>query len=138
MRKTTKMFASLALAAILGTSMAACSSTPEENTTSACDSYTTFVNAVGDVNTALTSGSTIGDIRDARDKAASAYEELNKNLDEVSQDRVDALDAAWEGLDKAVTGLDKDMTIPEAKDALTGNVSKLASAQSELNADLKC
>lgn len=138
MRSTTTMFASVALAAVLGTSMAACSSTPEENTVSACDSYTTFVNAVGDVNTALASGSTIGDIQDARDKAAKAYDELNKNLDKVSQDRVDALGSAWKDLDKAVTGLDKDLTVPEAKAALNGNISELASAQSELNADLKC
>lgn len=138
MRKTTKLMASLALAAALGTSLAACSSSPEENTASACDSYAAFVGAVAEVKTSLSSSSTVGEIKAARDKVTTAYTELNTALDKVGSDRADTLAAAWKDLDSAISGMDEGLTVPEAKEALQGDLGKVESAQTGLDADLKC
>lgn len=138
MRKTTKLFTSLAMTIALGASLAACSASPEENSKAACDSYAAFVGAVAEVKTSLTSGSTVGDIQSARDKVSTAYTELQKSLDKVSGDRKNELDAAWKDLDKAVSDVDKNLTIPQAAESLSAPVAKVEAAQSDLNKDLTC
>lgn len=138
MRKTTKLFTSLAMTIALGASLAACSASPEENSKAACDSYAAFVGAVAEVKTSLTSGSTVGDIQSARDKVSTAYTELQKSLDKVSSDRKDELDAAWKELDKAVSDVDKNLTIPQAAESLSAPVAKVEAAQTDLNKDLTC
>lgn len=138
MRKTTKLFTSLAMTLALGASLAACSASPEENSKAACDSYAAFVGAVAEVKTSLTSGSTVGDIQSARDKVTTAYTDLQKSLDKVSSDRKGELESAWKDLDKAVSDVDKNLTVPQAKDTLTAPVQKVEEAQTALNKDLTC
>lgn len=138
MRNTGKTFTSLSLTALLAVSLAACSSTPQENTKAACDSYTAFSTAVSGLKTSLDSGSTVGDIQSARDKVSSTYSDLQKSLDKVSEDRKNALDSAWNDLNKAVSDVSPDMTVPEAKASLTDDVAKVAAAQTAVNEDLKC
>ncbi|MGL3805739.1 hypothetical protein ACSYDW_06530 [Paeniglutamicibacter sp. R2-26] len=138
MRKTAKLFTSLTLTAVLGASLAACSSTPEENTAAACDSYAAFVGAVAEVKTSLTSAPTVGEIKEARDKVASSYADLQKSLEKVEADRKDALDAAWKNLDKAVSDVDSDMTVPQAKDSVSDDIAGVETAQKGISEALKC
>ncbi|GAA1495134.1 hypothetical protein [Paeniglutamicibacter kerguelensis] len=138
MRKSTKLFTSLAMTVALGASLAACSSTPEENTAAACDSYAAFVGAVAEVKTSLNSGSNIGAIQAARDKVKAAYSDLEKSLEKVGEDRRDAFETAWDDLDKAVSDVDPDMTVPEAKASLSDNIAQVETAQKNLNDELGC
>lgn len=138
MRNTTKMFTSLTLTALVGVSLAACSSTPQENTSAACDSYAAFVGSVTEVKTSLDSASTVGDIQAARDKVASSYADLQKSLDKVAEDRKDALDTAWNDLNKAVSNVSSSMTVPEAKASVSDDVAKVEAAQKAVGEDLKC
>ncbi|GAA1495040.1 hypothetical protein [Paeniglutamicibacter kerguelensis] len=138
MRNTTKMFTSLTLTALLGVSLAACSSTPEENTAAACESYAAFVGSVAEVKTSLDSGSTVGDIQAARDKVASTYDDLRKSMENVAEDRKGELDTAWNDLNKAVNDVSSSMTVPEAKASLSDDVAKVEAAQEAVGEDLKC
>ncbi|MFF5792479.1 hypothetical protein ACFY5D_10545 [Paeniglutamicibacter sp. NPDC012692] len=137
MRKTTKLFTSLAMTLALGASLAACSS-PEENSSAACDSYAKLVGSVAEVKTSLTSASSVNDIQAAHEKVKTSYADLQKSLDKVSGDRKEAFDAAWKDFDKAVSDVDKNLTVPQAKEALADDVAKIQAAQTELNKDLTC
>lgn len=138
MRKNTKLFTSLAMTIALGASLASCSTTPEENTAAACDSYAAFVGAVAEVKTSLNSASSVGVIQAARDKVKAAYTDLEESLEKVSDDRKDAFEAAWNDLDKAVSDVDEDMTVPQAKAALSDNIAQVETAQKNLNEELSC
>ena len=80
----------------------------------------------------------MNDIQAARDKVKTSYTELQKSLDKVSGDRKDAFDAAWKDFDKAVSDVDKNLTVPQAKEALADDVAKIEAAQTDLNKDLTC
>ncbi|MGL3805670.1 hypothetical protein ACSYDW_06185 [Paeniglutamicibacter sp. R2-26] len=138
MRKSTKLFTSMAVIAALGLPLSACSSSPQENASAACDSYAALVGAVAEVKTTLSSGSSIGEIQAARDKVKAAYTDLEKSLDKVGADRKEAVDAAVKDFDKAVSDVDKNLTVPQAKEALSDDIAKVEAAQADLKKDLAC
>lgn len=137
-----KKFAKSALALTFGTALAfsatACSSTPAENEATACDAYKGFVEAVAGVQATVDGTSSVGEIREAREKVASAYKELEGELDKVSADRKEALASSWEDLNKQVEDLDENLSVPEAKAAVTDQLTALQAAQTSVNTDLSC
>lgn len=138
MRKSIQIITAVSLAASLGLSLGACSSSPSENKASACQAHTAFVDAVAGVQNSLDSSSTLAEIKAARDTVKTAYTELNKELDKVGSDQVKALETAWEDLDKAVSGLDDKLTVPEAKVALEDSMAEVKAAQDKIESGLTC
>ncbi|PYI38044.1 hypothetical protein CVS30_12555 [Arthrobacter psychrolactophilus] len=138
MRTSLRIISALSLTATLALSVAACSSSPEENTASACSAQTAFVTAVNEVKTSLDESSTLAEIKVARDKVSTAYSTLNKELDNVGSDQAKELETAWKDLDKAVSDLDDGLTVPQAKDALSGSLSKVENAQTAVKTGLDC
>ena len=138
MRKAIQIITAVSLAASLGLSLGACSSSPSENKASACQANTAFVEAVAGVQNSLNSSSTLAEIKTARDKVKTAYTELNKQLDKVGSDQAKALETAWEDLDKAVSGLDDKLTVPEAKVALEDSLAQVKNAQDKIESGLTC
>lgn len=122
----------------LALSLAACSSTAQENETSACDAYTALVGSVDDARASLSTSSSVGDITDARDEIKTSYENLQTALDKVGKDRSDALASAWGEFDKAVDGIDSDLTVPEAAASLQEEVAGIEAAQQKLDEVLSC
>lgn len=138
MAAISKLITSLTLTVALGASTAACSSSPVENVAEACDSYEALVGAVAEVKTAIGSGSTIGEIREARDEVKTAYADLEGSLEDVSGDRLESFEEAWKDLDHAVSELDENLTVPQARDALSEDFEDLETAHAALSEDLSC
>lgn len=138
MKKQFRSALALAFGAALALTATACSSTPEENEAGACDAYKNFVEAVAGVQATVDGSSSVGDIREAREKVATTYKELEGSLDKVSADRKEALSGSWEQLSKAIEDLDENLSVPEAKTAISDEITALQSAQTSANADLKC
>ncbi|GGL81192.1 hypothetical protein [Glutamicibacter protophormiae] len=138
MNKHIKSALALAFGASLALSATACSSSPAENEAGACTAYNDFVAAVAGVQATVDGSSSVGEIREAREKVATTYKELEGNLDKVSADRKQALADSWEQLNKKIEDLDKDLSVPEAKAAISDELAALKSAQTSANTDLKC
>lgn len=138
MRKTTKGVGAALMCLALGVSLGACSSTPEENESAACDSYAAFAGTVAEVRTSLNSDSSIAEIKDGSDKVKDAYADLKESIGTVSADRQEALDEAWTSLDTAISDLDADLSVPEAKNAIESDLETVEMAQAEVKSDLSC
>lgn len=138
MNKHIKSALALAFGASLALSATACSPSPAENEAGACTAYNDFVAAVAGVQATVDGSSSVGEIREAREKVATTYKELEGNLDKVSADRKQALADSWEQLNKKIEDLDKDLSVPEAKAAISDELAALKSAQTSANTDLKC
>ncbi|MBP2414369.1 hypothetical protein JOF48_003168 [Arthrobacter stackebrandtii] len=138
MRKAIQIITAVSLAASLGLSLGACSSSPSENKAAACQANTAFVEAVTGVQNSLDSSSTLAEIKAARDTVKTAYTELDKQLDKVGSDQVKALETAWKDLDDAVSGLDDNLTVPEAKVALEDSLAQVKNAQDKIESGLTC
>lgn len=138
MNKHIKSALALAFGASLALSATACSSTPAENEAGACEAYNEFVAAVAGVQATIDGSSSVGEIREAREKVATTYKELEGKLDKVSADRKQAMADSWEQLNKKIEDLDENLSVPEAKAALTEDLTALKDAQTSANDDLKC
>ena len=135
----TRPALAVALGAAFALTAAACgSTTPEENTASACAAYSEFTGAVSQARESLDSSSTMEEIRAERDNMAAKFKDLDAALENVSADRRTALDEAWKTFDENVTNLDESMTVPEAVDSLTGELDRVRDARADLQADLGC
>lgn len=138
MHKPVRLIFSLGVSAALALSLSACSSDPEENETKACDAYAAYVGAVTEARVSLSSSSSVGEIREARDNVADKYEDLQSALDDVEQDRINALETSWNSYTDAVDDVDSDLTVPQAADELAPAVDQLEQAQADLGASLDC
>ncbi|MFC9515561.1 hypothetical protein ACFTSD_07535 [Nocardiaceae bacterium NPDC056970] len=137
-----KLLATTFVAGALMLTAAGCSSDDDnssaDNVAAACDSYAAFVGAVSGAQTSLDASSTLGEISDTRDEVAGAHDDLVASVTTVSQDRLDALSAAWTEYDQAVTDLDPNLTVPAAAQQLRGNVAAIVVAQNALGSSLGC
>lgn len=133
-----RILAAPLLSGALAVSLVGCGSSPEENAQDACAAYETFTQSVTQATTSLSASSTIEEITDARDAVQSAYTDLDAALDNVSQDRRQALADAWESFNDAVSDTDDSLTVPEAVASLRDEVANLETARAALGEDLTC
>jgi len=117
--------------------LGACSGSSAEKEEAACDSYATFADAVSQLDT-LDKSSSVDEINAVRDDVATAYEDFRADLDEVAEDRAEALEDAWTEFRKAVDDIDGDATVPEAAASLQEEVSAIQSARAEAAEELSC
>ena len=119
--------------------LAACGSDePEENTAQACEAADEFATALNDLEGTLSPSATVEEIRDARDAAGAAHERLDESAEDVAEDRVGALDDAWEQLSDAVQDIDDDMTVSAAVDSLRDDVAQIRAARDDLTEQMAC
>lgn len=138
MNKPIRLAVSLGFTAAMALSLSACSSDPAENEAKACDAYASYVGAVAEARVSLSSSSSVGEIRDARDNVAKKYEDLQSAANDVEKDRVKALEESWNNYTDAVDDVNDDATVPQAADEVTPAVDQLEQAQANLGASLNC
>jgi len=124
---------------IAGVLLASCSSdTPAENTEQACAHAEELSAALASLNETLTGDGTVDDVKSARSEVATAYDALDGALDDVAQDRLDAVEDAWDRLDDAVEQVDGDATLSQAADSLRDDVAAVQDARESLVTELGC
>ena len=124
---------------IAGVLLASCSSdTPAENTEQACAHAEELSAALASLNETLTGDGTVDDVKSARSEVATAYDALDGALDDVAQDRLDAVEDAWDRLDDAIEQVDGDATLSQAADSLRDDVAAVQDARESLVTELGC
>lgn len=127
------------VALIAGVLLASCSSdTPAENTEQACAHAEELSAALASLNETLTGDGTVDDVKSARSEVATAYDALDGALDDVAQDRLDAVEDAWDRLDDAIEQVDGDATLSQAADSLRDDVAAVQDARESLVTELGC
>lgn len=137
MSRTTPI---LAGAAALGTAvvlLTGCSS-PQEDVSKACTDAAAFGAALKSFQESLSPDSTIDEVKAARDEVEKTHDALVDSAEDVAQDRIKALDNAWDGLDKAVKDIPDDATLQQAADSLKNEAADVQSARNDVASELNC
>lgn len=123
----------LAVAVLTG-----CSSTPEENVSSACEASDAYAAALEGFQDTLSPDATVEEIRTARDEVRTTHDDLAEAAEDVAQDRMDELKTAQDGLNDAVEDLPDDATMSQATNALESEASDVETARSAVADELSC
>ncbi|WP_313823600.1 hypothetical protein [Citricoccus sp.] len=115
-----------------------CSSTPEENVSTACEASDAYAAALQSFQDTLSPDATVEEIRTARDEVRSTHDDLEEAAEDVAQDRMDELDSAEDGLNDAVEDLPDDATMSEAMDTLESQSSEVETARNAVAEELSC
>jgi len=131
-----------ALALIAGCSTTNPSSSPSASPTPSvspvCAASDAFSTALTNFKDTLKKGSTLDQIRSARDQVAKAYDDLIKAAGEAATDRVDALKAAQQKFASAVKAVPDDATLAQAANSLRDEAANVQGAVSDLTSEVKC
>jgi hypothetical protein len=138
----SKSHAMLAVPAAIGTAiilLTGCSSNnSQENVAQACTAAKAFAGAVKGFEATLKPGSTVGEIKAARDEVKKTHDDLAKASKDVAKDRTDAVNKATDQFNKAVDDVPNDATVSQAVNSLRDDVANVKSALQGLSTDLKC
>ncbi|WP_336715418.1 hypothetical protein [Arthrobacter sp. USHLN218] len=138
MSRTTPI---LAGAAALGTAvvlLTGCSSSPQEDVSKACTDAAAFGAALKSFQESLSPDATIDQVKAARDEVEKTHDALADSAEKVAQDRMKALDNAWDGLDKAVKDIPDDATLQQAADSLKNEAADVQTARNDVASELNC
>jgi ABC-type transporter Mla subunit MlaD len=126
-----------AAAVLLMLGSAGCSD-DEENMQAACDAAAEMETSLEGLQQALTPGSTVGELQDARADVDTAADNLDEAASEVAEDRADDLDQAWDDLSDAVENINADTPITEVIPQLAPQLEEVQSARQDLLSSLDC
>lgn len=135
-RSAAAVTASLTLAL----SLTACSDDAEEaaaHEAEACAATVSLRDSVAQINT-LDAQSSVEEVREVRSGIAESYEELVFALDDVADDRVNALNEAYEEFEDSRGDLDGDLTVPQALSEMKSEAQGITEAENGLWAELSC
>jgi L-alanine-DL-glutamate epimerase-like enolase superfamily enzyme len=138
MSRTTPI---LAGAATLGTAvmlLTGCTSSPQEDVSTACTAAAAHGAALKSFQESLSPDATVEQVKAARDEVQKTYDDMVDAAEEVSQDRANALEQAWDELDKAVEDIPDDATLQQAADSLKNEAADVESARSDVASELNC
>ncbi|KQQ65346.1 hypothetical protein [Microbacterium sp. Leaf320] len=110
----------------------------EENVTAACAALQTLEMTIDEASADLQQASTVGEVRDIRDRVVTAYDIANAALDEVASDRADAVQEAGEAFTEALGDVDDETEISDARDGLVEEAKSFQDARTAALADLSC
>ncbi len=88
--------------------------------------------------TSMGPSSTVSDFRAARSEVKANFDQVKMTAQNVQAAKVADLEAAYQGLDAAIQGIPETATLQQAKDSVSGQVTALEAARSQMNADLNC
>jgi predicted negative regulator of RcsB-dependent stress response len=118
--------------------LSGCSASPEENVTKACGASDAFAAAVKNFRATLTPNATIEEIRSAREKVSSTYNDLKGAAANVAKDRTDALASATDDLKSAVDAVPDNATVRQAVASLKNEAAKVETARTGVASELNC
>ncbi|KQR49160.1 hypothetical protein ASF87_10225 [Microbacterium sp. Leaf161] len=140
MNRTRVFTAAVVLGVLTTVGIAGCAPEPsqEENITAACDALESLRTTIDDASTDLQEASTVGEVRDIRDRVVAAYDTADAALDAVASDRADAVQEAGEAFTDALGDVDDETDISDARDGLVEEAKSFQDARAAALADLSC
>lgn len=138
----SRTHAFLAVPAAIGTAiilLTGCSSNNSQETAAqACTAAKAFAGAVKGFEDTLKPGSTVGEIKAARDEVKKTHDDLAKASKDVAKDRTDELNKATDQFSKAVDDVPDNATVSQAINSLRDDAANVKAALKGLTTDLKC
>lgn len=110
----------------------------EEMEAQACEDLSNLDNSLANLEASLQGDSTVGNVRDAAEDAASAFDEARSSVSEVAETRIGDVESAMDSLRNTIEDLPDDATLSEAAEAIQSELTALADAVSEANDQLAC
>ncbi|NUL44355.1 hypothetical protein F7P69_04000 [Cellulosimicrobium funkei] len=115
-----------------------CSSSPEENVSTACEASDAYAAALQSFKDTLSPEATVEEVRAARDEVRTTHDDLVEAAEEVAEDRLEDLDSAEDGLHEAVEDLPDDVTMADATGDLESQASEVETARNAVAEELSC
>ncbi|MEO3933109.1 hypothetical protein WMO79_09905 [Micrococcaceae bacterium Sec7.4] len=116
----------------------ATSSSPTPTVSPACPAADAFAVALTGIKDTLKPGTTLEQVRAARDQVVKTYDALVKEIGNAAKTRVDAVTAAEDRFAAAVNDVPDDATLTEAVDSLRDEAANVQGALSDLVTEVKC
>ena len=109
-----------------------------DDTTQVCQDLSAYSDAVRSLADTLGPDASVAEVQTARDQAAEAQRTLHESLANVSDDRTDDVEQAWDALVTAFGQVDDDTTLSEAADSLKDEAQGVVDATASVRNDLDC
>ncbi|BCW66940.1 hypothetical protein NicSoilB4_17030 [Arthrobacter sp. NicSoilB4] len=116
----------------------ASTSSPQQTVSPACAAADAFAQALTGFKDTLKPGSTLEQVRSARDQVVKTYNDLVSATGSAAQARVDAVKSAEEQFSAAVDDIPDDATLTAAVDSLRDEAANVQAALSDLATEVKC
>lgn len=140
MNRTHVLTVAVVLGVLTTAGIAGCAPQPsqEENVTAACDALASLETTIDSASTELEQATTVGEVRDIRDRVVAAYEEADRALDAVASDRAEAVQDAADAFTNELGDVDDDATISDTRDRLLEEAKSFQDARADAAAELSC
>ena len=109
-----------------------------DDTTQVCQDLSAYSDALRNLAGTLGPDASVAQVQAARDQAAEAQRTLHESLANVSDDRTDDVEQAWDALVTAFGQVDDDATLSEAAASLKDEAQGVVDATASVRNDLDC
>ncbi|MFD6133993.1 hypothetical protein [Isoptericola sp. NPDC056618] len=109
-----------------------------DDTAQVCQDLSAYTDALRNLASTLSPDASVEDVQAARDQAEDAQRTLHESLAEVSDDRTDDVEQAWDSLVTAFGQVDDDATLAQAADSLKDEAQGVVDATASVGQDLDC
>ncbi|MGE9349511.1 hypothetical protein ACQP60_08555 [Isoptericola variabilis] len=109
-----------------------------DDTTQVCQDLSAYSDALRNLAGTLGPDASVAQVQAARDQAAEAQRTLHESLANVSDDRTDDVEQAWDALVTAFGQVDDDATLSEAAASLKDEAQRVVDATASVGQDLDC
>ncbi len=86
----------------------------------------------------MSPNSTVGDFRKAQDAVKASFDAVKTSTQTVKEAKTSDLDAAYANLDKAMRAVPNNLTLQQARQSVTPQITAVEQAQATMRAGLSC
>ena len=116
----------------------ASTSSPPPTVSPVCAAADAYGDALTGFKDALKPGTTVEQVRAARDQVVKAHDDLVTTTGSVAKERMDAVKSAEDKFAAAVTNVSNAATLTEAVDSLRDEAANVQAALSDLATEVRC
>ena len=110
----------------------------EELEAQACEDLSNLDSSLDSLEASLRGDSTVGEVRDAAENAASAFDTAQSSVSKVAETRIGDVESAMDSLRDAVEELPDDATLSQAVDAVANELGMVVEAVAGAGDQLEC
>jgi hypothetical protein len=122
---------------LLAMALACSNPSPADAQSALCSNLATFQQSVNKL-TNLSSYSTVGEIKSARDDARNSFQAVREANTTLKNVQVDALANAYDDLQNAISDLPDEATVQEAATSLQPQIAAVQSAREQVSSGVEC
>jgi DNA repair exonuclease SbcCD ATPase subunit len=134
-----KPILAVAVAAAAALALSACGEeTPEEHEAEACANLNQWLGAIDQLGRDLAHDATLEEVQASRETVRTERANLDASLEDVANDRLDDVDAAWDEFDAAIDDVPDDAALSDVATEVSDQLDGVKAATEGLDEDLGC